>query len=334
MTMAPRPARRRRPRVYHYQPRRTPRLRPLEEADIYAYRAGVTAARNLAKFFPAWYEEHIAPHPATLTSLLGCARAWLIKAAEIIDLMEIGEPYFFDEYLGRPAERAFAATIASDTDDEAQPVLAEYGIRGANIYDFWPVVYGLPGEIAEWLSDDNVLALVLLTMAKDTRWGLAWNNPDELWEHCINDKQLLAIQNQIPRLAADARLGLLAQSLNYDHPSYANINLGAALTFVFQLGDNQFLYLNDEMVGEMADSGLDWEMAIEDIENLACMQQEAESCLDSYLALKKHLGGDPARFLAFARYLVEQHAALPTDKPDPDILSQERTNTIDMRGER
>jgi hypothetical protein len=324
--------RRRWQKVRHYRPRHTPRLRPLQQTDIYAYRAGVTAARNLAKFFPEWYTEHIAPYPATFTTLLGCTRAWMIKAAEIIDLMELGEAYFYDEYIGKPAERAFEATIANYTDADAQQVLAEYGIHGQNIYDFWPTVYGIPGDVPEWLGDDNVLALVLLTMAKDTRWGLAWHNPDELWERCIDDKQLLALQTQLPRFAADARLGSLATNLNYDHPDFANINIGGVLTYIYQIGDNQFIYLNDEMVWEMTDSGLDWEMPIEDIENLARLQEQAESYLDSYFAIRKHIGTEPTNIIQFAQYLIKQHATLPGNIPDPDIQSQEETNIIDMRG--
>jgi hypothetical protein len=329
MIIAPR---RRRQKVRHYRPRQTPRLRLLDETDVHAYRAGITAARNLAKFFPGWYDEYIAPHTASFTTLLGCARAWLIKATEIIDLMELGEVYFFDEYIGKPAERAFEATVANYTNDEARQALAEYGISGRNIYDFWPVVYGIPGDVDEWLGDDNVLALVLMTMAKDTRWGLAWHDPDNLWDRCVDDQQLFTIRDQLPRFAADARLGSLATSLNYDHPNYEHINIGAALIYIYQIGDNQFIYLNDEMVYEMTDSDLDWEMPVNDIENLARMQEQAESCLDSYLALRKYVGNQPKRILRFAQYLVEQHAALSSNTPDPDIQSQEETNTINIRG--
>ncbi|HWQ15570.1 MAG TPA: hypothetical protein VNL77_22400 [Roseiflexaceae bacterium] len=331
---------------YRPQPRRVkPRLQPwssvcprsatLDQGDVAAYKLALEAAANLKKFFPDWFAQHVAHrHVDSYRALLGVVRAWLCRAGELIDI-DTGYGWLEDILpYGEPRDSVKLLT-PKEREEHCHGIITEYAANGVNVYDLWPCVYGFPGETSELFEDDNnALALALWTMSQGTRWGLAYHNPDDLWRRYFDDPVLLEVSHTLPRFQTDARLGVLVAAVAGD-TTFEGADLGLALRYVWNIGGNQFMEINYEMVAEMADSGLDWDLPIETIQEIAADQLLAEQCFDAYHALNRAVHDDKTLLGRIITYINDRYQALPADAPDP-FAGEDTSSTphmLDLGGE-
>lgn len=312
---------------YRPQPRRVaPHIRPwsdvcprsatLDPGDIAAYKLGLEAAAHLKKFFPDWFAQHVAHRRVdSYRALLGVVRAWLCRGGELIDI-DTGYGWLEDVMPYERIHDPVKLLTPKEDEEHCKGIVTEYAMNGTNVYDIWPVVYGWSSESSELFeNENNALALALWTMSKGTRWGLAFQDPDDLWKHYFDDPVLLEVYAGLPRFPADARLGALIQSLAGD-TTFERTDLAHALRYVWSIGSSQFMELNFEMIGEMADSGLDWELPLETIQELAADQLMAEQCFDAYCSLNRAVWEDKSLLGRIITYIYDHYQALPADAPD------------------
>lgn len=278
-----------------------------DEESVCGLSTGLEGARCLRRYFPEFYQQHVAQRTVTTARLLGVCHAFLeLVHARLIRLdLDCSCPITLDE--------------SSDPSDVIDDYRDEGGILpltlGQELY-WWFVypplqLYGLQTDsIASALGQgEDLLALAIWIICQKTAWSLAGFTPSwEQIERCGFSAEVTAVLYRLPALPQRAPMAEIAQRCHWGTldlgPAVGPWSLGQVLAFCCRQTGNLFA---DNGPGEIETDELGNEFLFDNpawLRECAERQRQAQALRTVYDALDRRVRQQPRLLAKIARVLI------------------------------